>query len=224
MIKRLALTLALTFALALPATVAFADQTWDTAVEKAWLARDLVPATVETKTEIFDGGGDKLEIVDTIERLNGWKGSEPVMQKNEKRTTLKKSGVKFELGVGINANPLVAAHDGRVSTARKGTERIDGLQCAVYTFEERPADPKGKAHVGEVWIDSASGAAVKIVSRYKTMPKNVSAYELTTHYTVADGLWTPTKVQMDAAGGVLFFRRTVKVEKTFTGWTRRPGA
>jgi len=214
---------ALTLAIIISAPLAFAaDQTWDAAVQKAWQARDLVPATVETKTEIFDGGGDKLEVVDTVERLDGWNGGEPVMKKEEKRTTIKKSGVKFELGLGINANPLVSAHDGRVATTRKGTESLDGRSCAVYTFEERPEDPKGKPHVGEVWIDSASGAAVKIVSRYKETPKNVSAYELTTRYELADGLWTPTSAHMDAAGGFLFFHRTIKVEKTFRGWMRRP--
>jgi hypothetical protein len=206
------------------AVVAAADQPWDAAVEKAWQARELVPARIDTKTEIFDGDGTKLEIVTAVEHLDSWSAGEPVMKKAEQRTVIKKSGMSFGFKMGINANPLVAAHEGRVTHLRKGEQSVDGRACILYAFEERPADPKGQTWIGEAWIDPATGAAVKVAYRYKEPPKNVSAYELTIRYVLTDGRWTPATAHMDASGGFLFIKRTLKVDKTFADWTKRPAA
>ena len=85
--------LPVTAALLLAAATAVAgDQPWDAAAEKAWRSRDLVPATIETKTKIFDGGGEKLEVVDEVEHLDGWSNGEPVMKKDERRTSSRSPG------------------------------------------------------------------------------------------------------------------------------------
>jgi len=210
-----------TAVLLVAATALAADQPWEAAVEKAWNARDLVAAKVETRTEIFDGDGRKLEVVEEVAHLDGWSGDEPLIGKERKRTVFRKSGMRFEMSLSANANPLVAAHDGRVSISRRREENSAGCRCVIYSFEERPADSKGQVAVGEVWIDSALGAAVKVVYRFREMPANVSSYVMTLGYTTSAGQWAPATVHMEAAGGFLFFHRMLKVDKTFSGWTRK---
>lgn len=216
--KRILLTL-LAAATALPLFAA-TDSLWEAAEERAWRSRDLVAGLITTRTEIADGDGQTLEIIDETERLTGWEAGKPVRQSDSKRTVVHKSGVSVKFNLASGSNVFIAAREGRVKRTFLRDETLNGRRCAVYRVEERPSPGKpDKAPVaGEVWIDRAAAVPVQGVYQPVTLPSNVKSYRMTITYALTGDHWAPTRARIEASGGMLFVKRKLKVEKQFSGW------
>ena len=200
------------------------DPLWEAAEERAWRSRHLVAGVITTRTEIADGDGDTLEIIDETDRLTGWDAGKPVRKSDSKRTVVHKSGVSVKFSLAAGSNVFVAAREGRVTRTYLRDETLNGRRCAVYRVQERPsADKADKAPLaGEVWIDRAAGIPVQGVYQPVTMPSNVKSYRMTITYALTGDHWAPAHAHIEAAGGMMFVKRKLKVEKHFSGWVAPP--
>jgi hypothetical protein len=214
--KRILMTLIAAAALPLFAAT---DSLWEAAEERAWRSRDLVAGVITTRTEIADGDGQTLEIIDETERLTGWDAGKPVRKSDSKHTVVHKSGVSVKFNLSSGSNVFIAAREGRVTRTFLRDETLNGRRCAVYRVEERPPPGKpDKAVAGEVWIDRLAAIPVQGVYQPVTLPSNVKSYRMTITYALTGEHWAPTHARIEAAGGMMFVKRKLKVEKHFSGW------
>jgi hypothetical protein len=199
------------------------DPLWDAAEQRAWQSRDLVAEVITTRTEIADGDGEMLEIIEETERLTGWEAGKPVRKNDSKRTVVHKAGMSVKFNMSSGSNVFIAAREGRVARSFVRDEMLNGRRCAVYRVEERPAAGKEeKAMAGEVWIDRETSVPVQGVYHPVTMPSNVKSYRMTITYGVTADHWGPQRASIEAVGGMMFVKRRLTVEKRFTGWVAAP--
>jgi hypothetical protein len=199
------------------------DPLWDAAEQRAWQSRDLVAEVITTRTEIADGDGEMLEIIEETERLTGWEAGKPVRKNDSKRTVVHKAGMSVKFNMSSGSNVFIAAREGRLTRTFVRDEMLNGRRCAVYRVEERPAAGKEeKAMSGEVWIDREASVPVQGVYRPVTMPSNVKSYRMTITYGINGEQWGPERASIEAVGGMMFIKRRLKVEKRFTGWVTAP--
>jgi len=207
----------LTATLALP-SMAGTDPLWDAAEERAWRSRDLVAAVVTTRTEIADGDGDTLEVIEDTQRVTGWNAGKPVHKNETKHTVVRKAGMNVKFNFSGNS-VFVASREGRLTRAFVRNETLNGQRCAVYRVEERPAPGKPeKAMAGEIWIDRDTSVAVQGVYQTVTLPPNVKSYRMTVAYNVVGDRWALSRASINITGGTMFVKRQLQVEKTFSGW------
>lgn len=196
------------------------DPLWAAAEERAWKSRELVAGVITTRTEIADGDGETLEIIDETERLTGWNAGQPVRTSETKKTVVRKSGVSVKFNFSSGSNVFIAAREGRLTRTFLRDEMLDGRRCAVYRVQERPAAGKEeKAMSGEVWIDREAAVPVRGVYSPVKLPSNVKAYRMTITYELRGEQWAPSRASIEAAGGMMFVKRKLKVEKRFSEWT-----
>jgi hypothetical protein len=205
-------------AVALPLRAA-GDPVWDAAEERAWRSRDLQAGLITTRTEI--GNGDEtLEIVEETERLTGWSAGQPVRTTETTRTVVHKSGMSVKINLSSAGNVFVAAREGRLARAYVRDETLNGRRCAVYHVEERPAPgKKDTAVAGEVWIDREGNIPIQGVFHPVKLPPNVKTYGMTIQYGLVGDYWAPSHASIQMSGGAMFIKRTLNVEKAFSGWT-----
>ncbi len=195
------------------------DPLWEAAEERAWRSRNLVAGVITTRTEIADGDGQTLEIIDETDRLTGWAAGKPVRASDSKRTVVHKSGMSVKFNLASGSNVFIAAREGRVTHTFLRDETLNGRRCAVYRVKERPSAEKAdKAVAGEVWIDRAGAVPVQGVYQPVTMPSNVKSYRMTITYALTGDHWAPARARIEASGGMMFVKRKLKVEKHFSDW------
>jgi hypothetical protein len=210
------------------------DPIWDRAVATISLASRSVASCIETHAEVYNGRGDRMETHDKTQTLTGWNGQEPIWKSEVKHDVTQKSGLTVGIDLGARDNPFFASSEGRASHERVGEDTLNGRSCIVFRFEERPppaAPPTvGKGEetgivVGTAWLDRETGIPLKMVYHPKEMPKHVSVYDLTVYFSVLpDGSTVPRELDMQMKAGFLWYKRVVRLHKSFSDWTTSPDA
>lgn len=126
--------------------------------------------------------------------------------------------------------PHTAPAQGAVSSQEAvSSQRIAPSQEAVPL--EGAVPPTGERRdeigplVGVAWLDRETGTPLKMVYHPKEMPKHVSVYDLTVVFTVLpDGATVPRELDMRMKAGFLWYKRVVRLHKSFSGWTMPPDA
>lgn len=202
------------------------DPLWVRATASASLAKNAVASRIVTRTEVFDGGGKKLESNEKVEELTGWDGEKPLIKSETKWDVGKAPGMGFRLTVKATDNPFYASRQGLVTYNRVGEDTLDGKSCVRFQFEEAPAptDKSGEGPtVGTAWVERESGLPVKVESHPKKLPAHASAYTVTMLFEVRpDGSAVPREVHVDTRGGFLFIKRVVRLHQNLTDWTTPP--
>ena len=228
------------------------DPLWDRAVATVALAGRFVASRIETHTEVYNGGGKLMETSDMIQTLTGWNDQEPIRKSEVKRDVVQQSGLTVGIDLGARDNPFFASAEGRASHVRAGEDTLDGRNCIIYRFEEIPpagvpsqgavspqgsvpsqgvVSPSGEHRddtgtlVGTAWLERETGTPLKMVYRPKQMPKHVSVYDLTVCFVVLpDGSTVPRTLDMQMKAGFLWYKRVVRLHKSFSAWTTPPDA
>jgi hypothetical protein len=204
------------------------DPLWDRAVATIALASRSVASRIETHTEVYNGGGERMETHDKVETLTGWNGQEPILKSKETHDVVHKSGLTVAIDLGAKDNPFFASSEGRVGHERAGEDTLDGHRCVIFGFEETP--PPGTKDeigtlVGTAWVERDTGTPLKVVYRPKKMPKHVSTYQLAILFSVLpDSSTVPRALDMQMKAGFLWYQRVVRLHKDLTDWTTPPGA
>lgn len=217
----------LSFALALGAGAAAEapDPLWEKAVDATWRGKDLIPGRIATRTEIYDGAGNKLEVVNDVDELTGWQGTTPLRKKETKKEILKKSGINLELRFDSNHrdNTFFAFREGRVTILRRTDEILNGADCAVFAFDQKPGGDDDEAQEGAIWVDKGTGLPVREETRSKKQgSKTLGGVMVLSFGKVLDGLTVPLDLRFETSGAMLFVKRKVTVTTEFQNWVRRP--
>lgn len=222
------------------------DPLWDRAVETIALAGRSVASRIETCTEVRNGRGERMETHNMTQTLTGWNGQEPIRKSEVTHDVVQKSGLTVAIDVGAKDNPFFASSEGRTSYQRAGEDTLDGHRCVIFRFEETPpaaapskggVPPQGAVLptggkedeigtlVGTAWLERETGTPLKMVYRPKEMPKHVSAYNVTVVFSVLpDGSTVPRALDMQMKAGFLWYKRVVRLHKSFSAWTTPPDA
>jgi hypothetical protein len=220
------------------------DPLWNRAVVTIVLASRSVASRIETHTEVYNGSGRLMETHDKVQTLTGWNDQEPIRKSEVKDDVVQKSGLRVEIDLGARDNPFFASSQGRAWQERAGEDTLDGHSCIVFRFEERQpravpssgdASPlvaappsKGNADetgtlVGMAWLERETGTPRRIVYHPKEMPPHVSNYDLTVDFsTLPDGSTVPLALDMKMKAGFLWYKRIVRLHKSFSDWTIPP--
>ncbi len=222
------------------------DPLWDRAVATIALASRSVASRIETHTDVYNGSGRRMETHDKIQTRSGWNGQEPIWKSERTHDVVQKSGLTVAIDLGARDNPFFASSEGRASHERVGADTLDGHSCVIFRFEETPPPavpppggvspqgavppPEGKEDeigtlVGTAWLERETGTPLKMVYRPKEMPKHVSVYNLTVYFSaLPDGSTVPRALDMQMKAGLLWYKRVVRLHKSFSDWTTPPDA
>jgi hypothetical protein len=220
------------------------DSLWNRAVATITLARRSVASRIETHTEVYNGSGKLMETHDRVETLTGWNDQEPIRKSEMKDDVVQRSGLRVGIDLGARDNPFFASSEGRTWHERAGEDTLDGHSCIVFRFEEkqpRAVSSKGDAPaqvaappsernadgigtlVGMAWLERETGTPRRIVYHPKEMPAHVSNYDLTVNFsTLPDGSTVPRALDMEMKAGFLWYKRVVRLHKSFSDWTIAP--
>lgn len=203
---------------------------WDQAVATIALAGRSVASRIETRTEVYNGKGERMETHGKVQTLTGWNGQEPLRKTDATHDVVQRSGLTVAIELGARDNPFFASLEGRATHERAGEDTLDGRRCILFRFEETPAPAAaGRSEdgigplIGVAWLDRDTGDPLKIVYRPKEMPKHVSVYELAVEFSAQpDGSTVPRSLDLEMKAGFLWYQRVVRLHKGFYDWTMPP--
>ncbi len=114
----------------------------------------------------------------------------------------------FTLGVG--GTPFDPQRQSAVSYHRSSERRaIDGRPC--QGFEYSRSDPAGGRFVGTTFLDEQTGAPLSLRERPEPLPRFADKIWVTLSFThKGPGEWYPTRLHVEASGGLLFIRKSIR--------------
>ncbi len=193
---------------------------WSLAVKIADRNKNWIPGTIDSTSEEYDPAGNikkvtelKMKIyrgVSNDMRSDVLKYIENGADLTEKRKmdqeeSLKKDG-DFNQVLNIGFGALIPFYpDEQTNLEYKSTGRSvtnDGNLYTVYEFKRKSTN--NSFQQGEAWLDSASGAPLRISYIIKPLPKYVFSLTNEVFFKSEKGRWYIDRVRLDGIGGFFF--------------------
>ncbi len=123
---------------------------------------------------------------------------------------------------GIEETPFSPGVSEGLVVRRNGEHaEVAGKSCAVFVFEFNSREDE--IMVGTAWLDEVSGAPLKMEIGPKDLPRFVHELSSTVYYDHwSPKQWYPSRVSIEATGGMLLFKRAFKMEMVLSEHWQRP--
>lgn len=195
-----------------------ADPLWQRARFALDASKTMVADEVATQMEMIDGDGKSLGVMNIVERISGWKDSEPVrtIVSNDNPQYASVAGSRFR--VSLPDHPENALRDG-AGPQRIGSEIFQGKSCVVFRVD---GNTRERTFSSKVWIDEASGLPLKVVHDFAGIPMTKSLSESIIFGRSREGAWVPEASIVDATVQMLFQRLRVISKYKAQSWASRP--
>lgn len=221
---------------------AAADDLWEQAVSHFALYQDLLPGRMTIRFDQYNGRGKLVsseysEIEVEVGPDGEIQGNIILAIKDGRDITEKRQddppswGGPFGGGgddggdspfAGLTMSPFDPDEQQRVIVADTGrTERIGPATTRVMTFRHNTSEDGSTT--GSVWLDTRTGAPLKLVAGIEPLPGYVDELEIIQSFEVdGDGRWYMSRMEFVGEGNLLFVRRRIESEFEFADYFLPP--
>lgn len=209
-----------------------AEACWQKGVAAAVLSQDHLPGKIYAKFEQLDGDGkaksrnelwlewtpgDKeARLVKAVED-----GKDVTRQELEKRRKTREKGRGKKQGQTISVSaadivPLIGNAGKPVAHKFLGKERRNGVDCNAYEFRKEYVRKSGEkersvVHLGKIWLDAASGMAVRASYTYDPLPSMVKQLEMNSAFVAQGDKVFVRNHDIHVRAGFLFIKKRFRM-------------
>ena len=123
---------------------------------------------------------------------------------------------------GLQKSPFDPDEQQRVSVIDTGrVELVNGAAARVHLFDHSTGGEN--LTTGEVWLDEATGAPLRLTARIEPLPGFIDTFEVIQAFVVdAEGRWQMSSMEFVGEGNILFVRRRIESEFRFADYFLPP--